>query len=59
MIRENVRHTVVIFYRGIYRIHVFNNTVKMRINSLSNVHTSQRDVFCVVFLLFLVPYMPF
>ena len=31
----------------------------MRINSLSNVHTSQRDVCCVVFLLFLAAQMAF
>ena len=30
-------------------LHVFNDTVKMRINSLSNVHTSQRDVFLCCF----------
>ena len=55
MIRENVRHFVVFFFIVEYIVHVFNNTVKMRINSLSNVHTSQKDVFCVVFLLFLAP----
>lgn len=54
MIREHVRHCSIFFIVGVI-VHVFNDTVKMRINSLSNVHTSQRDVFCVVLSLFLAP----